>query len=252
MSDNKLKLIPNSVDNVAKNLTDLPTKNIGQTLSDCWFLVFGGISQLAEKRRTKYSVELEKFKKELQTSLENVPNDKKHEPTTQIVMSALDDVKYCIEEKELRELFVSLITSSTNVSKTVHPSFSHIIRQMSIIDAKLLKLFKAYTNLPICNIKSVIPNNSGFTYVAQNIFIDGPKNISEEAKSVSVSSLSHLGILEIPDDQFITDESVYEPFEKSLSYLQAQHNTSHTIELEKKLVRLTPLGKLFVSCCIPD
>lgn len=42
---------PESVDNALKNLTDLPSKNVGQTLSDCWFLVFGGISQLAEKRK---------------------------------------------------------------------------------------------------------------------------------------------------------------------------------------------------------
>ena len=29
---------PESVDNALKNLTDLPSKNVGQTLSDCWFL----------------------------------------------------------------------------------------------------------------------------------------------------------------------------------------------------------------------
>ena len=45
--------LPESVDNAIKNVTDLPTQGIGQTLSDCWFLAFGGISQLAEKRRIK-------------------------------------------------------------------------------------------------------------------------------------------------------------------------------------------------------
>ena len=40
--------LPESVDNAIKNVTDLPTQGIGQTLSDCWFLAFGGISQLAE------------------------------------------------------------------------------------------------------------------------------------------------------------------------------------------------------------
>ena len=30
--------LPESVDNALKNLTDLPSKNVGQTLSDCWSL----------------------------------------------------------------------------------------------------------------------------------------------------------------------------------------------------------------------
>ena len=43
--------LPDSVDNALKNLSDAPTKSIGQTLSDAWFLVFGGISHQANKRR---------------------------------------------------------------------------------------------------------------------------------------------------------------------------------------------------------
>lgn len=31
--------LPDSVDNALKNLSDAPTKSIGQTLSDAWFLV---------------------------------------------------------------------------------------------------------------------------------------------------------------------------------------------------------------------
>lgn len=65
--------LPESVDNAIKNVTDLPTQGIGQTLSDCWFLAFGGISQLAEKRRIKYTKDLEKFKKRTRRLLGNRP-----------------------------------------------------------------------------------------------------------------------------------------------------------------------------------
>lgn len=94
--------LPESVDNAIKNVTDLPTQGIGQTLSDCWFLAFGGISQLAEKRRIKYTKDLEKFKKELEDSLETVPEQRRKEPTTQIVLKTLDEAKYCVEEDDLR------------------------------------------------------------------------------------------------------------------------------------------------------
>ena len=43
--------LPDSIDNAVKNLTDKPTQGIGQTFSDVWYLVFGGITQVADKRR---------------------------------------------------------------------------------------------------------------------------------------------------------------------------------------------------------
>ena len=47
--------IPESIDNAVKNLTDKPTETVGQVLSDCLFLVFGGINQKAELRRIEVS-----------------------------------------------------------------------------------------------------------------------------------------------------------------------------------------------------
>ena len=47
--------LPASIDNAVKNLTDKPTQGIGQTLADVWYLVFGGITHAADKRRMKYA-----------------------------------------------------------------------------------------------------------------------------------------------------------------------------------------------------
>ena len=50
--------LPASIDNAVKNLTDKPTQGIGQTLADVWYLVFGGITHAADKRRMKYAHDL--------------------------------------------------------------------------------------------------------------------------------------------------------------------------------------------------
>ena len=81
-SQNKLGLInlpelPDSVDNAVKNLTDSPTKNMGETLGDLWYLVFGGISAKADKKRLAYAYDLEQYKNELSQSIEQIPDDKK-------------------------------------------------------------------------------------------------------------------------------------------------------------------------------
>ena len=102
------------VANSAKNITDKPTQNIGNTLADIWYLVFGSISQAAEKRKLKYSYALQEFENELKEKISKIPKDKLIEPDIQIVAPALESAKYCVEKKELRHLFSNLISSSIN------------------------------------------------------------------------------------------------------------------------------------------
>lgn len=245
--------LPDSVDNAIKNVTDLPAQGIGQTLSDCWFLVFGGISQAAEKKRVKYAKDLEKFKKELDDSLETVPEQRRKEPTTQMVLKTLDEAKYCVEEEDLRQLFVALLTSATDSGKNVHPSFAQIIGQMSPNDAKILQFFKTDYQKPICNLKLIVDENGSFQLLSHNIFIDGPNNMKLGEKTISISSLIRLGLLEIPFDNHFTDESLYLGFKETAIYKNAKLQfPDNELELEKKIVRLTSLGKLFISCCFPN
>lgn len=146
MSEDKkslIDLVPNSVDNAVENITDKPTQNMGTTLADIWYLVFGGISQAAEKRKLKYSYALQEFEKELQEKFSNIPEDKKVEPDIQVVAPALEASKYCVEKEELRHMFSNLIISSLNSDniKIIRPSFTNTLKQLSSYDAKFLHYF---------------------------------------------------------------------------------------------------------------
>lgn len=77
MSDKNSSLInlpdlPDSIDTAVKNLTDKPTQGVGQTLADVWYLVFGGITQAADKRRMKYAHDLELYKQELSQKIASI------------------------------------------------------------------------------------------------------------------------------------------------------------------------------------
>lgn len=122
--------LPDSIDNAVKNLIDKPTQGIGQTLSDVWYLVFGGISQTADKRRMKYAHDLELYKQELSQAISSIPEESLIEPNIQITAQALENSKYCIESEELRKLFVNLISKSadSHYASNAHPSFAEIIK----------------------------------------------------------------------------------------------------------------------------
>lgn len=247
--------LPESVDNALKNLTDLPSKNVGQTLSDCWFLVFGGISQLAEKRKLKYAKDLEEFKQSLSSKITSIPKENRVEANTQIVMPALENAKYCVEEPSLREMFANLISSSLDIEKQdiVHPSFSDILKTMTPLDAQNLKLIFDNYQLPICNIVRTSDNPSLYAVVLQNIFLENSECTIYERQSLSISFLSKQGLVEIPSSLSIHDDATYFKYEQCDEMLQIQNQyPDYTFQLQKRLVKPTPLGVSFLDICCPD
>ncbi len=260
MSENKkslIDIIPDSIDNAAKNLTNKSTKNIGTTLADIWYLVFGGISQAADKRKLKYSYALKEFEKELKKELEQIPNDKLCEPDIQIIAPALESSKYCILHKELRMLFSKLITSSLNSDycKYVHPSFSDIIKQMNPLDARNILIFSKKGYHPICHYRVHFKDKSFDDYY-KNIFLSNKDETDLILQSISISSLERLGLVKIRFDEEVSSYK-YEPFEFTNLYQQLQNDIKNKIipkatyiEIIKATIELTPYGEIFIKSCV--
>lgn len=135
-----INLIPDSVDNAIKNVTDKPTQNIGTTFADIWYLVFGGISQAAEKRKLKYYYAFQEFENELKEKISKIPQDKLVDPDIQIVAHALETAKYCIDKEELRHMFSKLISNSlsSDYIDEIRPIYIHILSFISLLDVQLL------------------------------------------------------------------------------------------------------------------
>lgn len=247
--------IPPSVDNAFQNLTGNVSKSIGDTMSDIWYMVFGGISYCAEKKKIKYAHSLELFRQELDASCAKIPLEKQIEPSFQVTAQALENAKYCITEEELRSMFTSLISNSMNsdFSEDVHPSFAEIIKQMSVLDAKIIKLFKTapFTGIPLCNYH-VNQEAGGYISVLDNAFLELPEE-SLESCSQSLSSLARLGIIRIPMDRYLSLPDYYERFEQHSFFKTLQHEfPNKKITIEKSVAELTPLGRSFIKVCIPD
>lgn len=153
-----INLVPDSVDNAVKNITDKPTQYVGITFADIWYLVFGGISQTAEKRKLKYSYALQEFENELKEKISKIPKNQLVEPDIQVIAQAMDAARYCIDKKELRKMYADLISSSMNANTNsyVHPCFANIIRHLSTQDAKVLQ--RIYHS-PVASLSKPVSDN---------------------------------------------------------------------------------------------
>lgn len=261
MSDNKnsnlpinLQVIPPSVDKAFQNLTDAPTQAIGKTITDLWRVVFGTITYWAEKKELKHDYCLKKLRKELESSINDIPPSKRIAPSIQITAQALENSKYCLESEELRKMFVNLISKSVNAdfAAIVHPSFSEIIRQMSPYDAKILKYYIEIKpkRLITYTFSNGIANFNRIAYT-----FDAYPNPDEAAQiSLSLSSLMRLGIIAFHDDTtcYPIDDSPFlsSDFYKCCEKERIAEGLYSESYITGKQCVLTPYGQVFVQICV--
>ena len=259
-STTKLTLIdlPDSVDNAVKNLTDTPTKNAGQTFGDLWYLVFGGISHAADKRRMKYAADLEKFHQELNESIDKIPSEKRIDPSVQITAQALENSKYCVSSESLRNMFTKLISGTMNkdYEHLIHPSFPEMIKQMSKDDAHILMEIKRQSyEVPVAEFREVFKENGNRITHFTNAYISDIFKIPLEECSCTLSSLNRMGLVSISFEQFLTEDSFYKPFYKTSIYQNmskevSSFNRNSELSLKKGVCSTTPLGKRFIAVCV--
>lgn len=156
MSDDKninISIGSKLVDDTMENLLDKPTKSIGETFNDIWFLTLGGpIGNLAEKRKLKYAIDLEKYKNSIEQEIDKIPEHNRKEPELQIVGKTLEESKYCIDIVEMRQMFAKLIAGSFDKEKEgeILPEYVTILSNMNeqmAEDARYLYNYMDY----VCN-----------------------------------------------------------------------------------------------------
>lgn len=258
-----VNIIPKSVDTAVQNIVDSPSKEIGQTITDLIYLVTNPIHFAANKKRAEYEHGLEAFKKGLDSKLDEIPPQNLVEPKLQVVGPAIEDAKYCVESETIRELFENLIAraSDSRFQTKVHPSFSQIIKQLSPLDAENLQCFKPNCKYPIVEYQLKSQKNGSYVTVQTNIFLENP-NIKDDfnQQALSLASLEQLGLITIRYDEWITNDSVYNPFEKTSYYIDLQEQVQrkkrmlgivlNLPDIQKGVVYLTPLGSSFYEVCI--
>lgn len=252
--------LPDSIDTALKNITDKPSSAVGNTIADIWFLVMGGISHAAEKRKMKYSHALEQYKKELISSIEKIPEDKRIEPSTQIVAQALEKSKYCVEEETLRKMFVNLISNSASIdySSKAHPSFADIINQMSPLDASVLMLLSQHSHFAIVNFMFDL-HPSGHEVYKTNIFLANASKEEIDMYSVSIESLERLGLISVTYADYLLGDDKYSIFENGDAFLKFKHDHPITSKnnasnykghsIKKGYTSITSFGQNFIDVC---
>lgn len=248
---------------IGSDLIRPTTQSIGNNLGKLADGVFGWLGLWGEKQKIKQQQNLEKFKKNICSNIEKIPEENLKEPTMYIVGPAMEASKYYFEENYFREMFAKLIAGACDnrLSSTISPYFVDAIRQMTQQDAKILTTFKNTKQQPIVNYIYTFPNNMKKNNFMDLIFYTDSRNEGPETNASSILNLERLGFISIDFFNNLADDTVYEKYNNDPIFITIRDLTRESYNnipnwpyndliLEKGVVTLTSLGKKFINICL--
>lgn len=197
-------------------------------------------------------------KRLLEKKLENISPELIESPEPHIAVPAMQYISYCMDNEELREMYANLLANSMNkvVKNGVHPGFVEIIKQLSPDEAKILR--HLYNNPLSPTIALKAHKKAGGAVIVLHLFTNitelcGCEDIRGYEKHIN--NLTRLGLVNLPIDEYLTDDSKYEPL-KNHPFISTKKNslealdTVSKVEFVKGHIELTAFGMNFCSICL--
>ena len=197
----------------------------------------------------------------LKEKVDKIPEEKQCEPEPYIAVPAIQQISYCYDSEELRELYANLLASSMNTEKktTVHPSFVDIIKQLTPDEAKILSRMPrtSVQNLPLIDV-AIKVKDGGEHACARNIISPTFYDLCEHPESMSgyIENLKRLQLIDIPSHQSLTDVTLYNVILESEMVKTLKRTTvlpeSMEWKINKKTFNVTDFGVDFIQCCVDE
>ena len=205
---------------------------------------------------TEKQYNYERTKELLAEKMKDTPPEKIVPPDNYVAVPALQQISYCFDSDELRDMYANLLAASMHEDKKweIHPAFVDIIKQLTPDEAKLLKALPPSLNAgyPILAVHSkgkksykVILIN--FTDIADGI-CDKPQNIS-----AYLENLDRLKLIELGTGAVLADESQYDRLKNTPTIKRITGSKlpkGRVYDYQKGAFRLSSFGLSFVNTCI--
>lgn len=147
----------------------------------------------------------------IEDKIKNLPEEKIVEPEAYVAIPAIQQLTYCQDNPDLRNLYANLLVASMIVDTkwSVHPAFVDILKQLNPDEARFLKQLARMVAYPLIDVLFEAPTTGYHDFVVNYTAIG--HDVIERKKSVSeyVDNLSRLGIIRI-SDSYLIDTSCYD------------------------------------------
>lgn len=205
----------------------------------------------------KSSEEAAQLKEDINKNFKAIPQDNLKEPTMYIVGPAIEASKYYYEETQFKEMFAKLIAASCDERKNskIHPYFIYAIKQLTPVDATILKTFKSHQKQAIVNYSFFYKDIDSENIDYPNVFYPFNKIEEPQKYAISITNLVRVGFITLNFSRYLTNEKLYDIYFSDPFYLESKKvltsdSSNRDYIINKGTVTLTPLGENFIELCL--
>lgn len=201
---------------------------------------------------TKYNKE--KYEYELKQRIKKIPNEYIAKPRKSIIGPVLENIRYSIDEDQMREMFTNILTGEVDKRKQdkILPAYTEIIKQLSKEDAIFLNTLKQIRKhqLSTCIIRLEFDNNKGYidldTIIAEDLHhtLNPKKIVLENLERLNIINLSSNFML--PENKKIVKNAFIHYKD---SYSGRDKPPKANITYTEGLLTITDFGWNFIDIC---
>ncbi|MDN8115225.1 DUF4393 domain-containing protein [Burkholderia vietnamiensis] len=211
-------------------------KNLGQAAVTLTKTINNALLPLAalnygiEKARAYFA---ERFQSEMAAKAASIPTDEMVEPKSSVAGPALQGLAFTHEEPDLKAMYLSLLATAMDkrVSRSAHPAFVEIIRQIDAAEVPLLRPILLNPGLqPIVEIRQSLGPTGQFRTLQRHYVALSDVHTNDDVElpefPAMIDNWVRLGLIEVSYDRYITEDRFYAWVENRKLYqeLKATHD----------------------------
>ncbi len=182
-----------------------------------------------------------------------VEEEKITPPENYVAIPALQQIAYCYDSEELRNMYANLLAASMNTDTkwSVHPSYVEIIKQLTPDEAKLLRVLQLQSVFPIIHVKQYMNDGKSFVDVVHNFTNLAVYCDRSDAIYSYLNNLNRLGLINIDYSTHCTYDGAYEELDACFADLKNEwESKGGELRILHGLIELTAFGRDFSKTCI--
>lgn len=196
-----------------------------------------------------------------------IPEEHLVEPPAHVAVPAIQQLAYCYDSEELREMYAKLLLSSMDdrSSDLVHPGFVQILKELCPDEAKLLRslarcredgeIIVPTIDLRVVYAKDVIPYRYHSLVCSYSNCCEGVCENAEHA-SMYLGNLERLGLVRHTELSYEDFADVYAALENSDVVAKAKESFALDEGMKFDFARgsylVTDYGDCFIRTCVED
>lgn len=244
--------IPDETTNAALKPT---AKALGDASGSLFTAGFHLIFDPLRKFNIRKDQELTDYANKIQNHITDIPEEYRDASKLSLVLKAVDDSKYRLDDATMREAFARLIANALDKrqNEDFYPAYSDILSNMSSNEALLLQHIRQNFGSSILTLKKkFMYENLSYTIEKKTIFIFDFGYDPSPKINLTIDLLHKSELITIDSDFHLTDEHYAKQYSETENELMNKLNTTQIPEgtklsFQEGSIRLSAFGESFTK-----